>query len=357
MTTLPPRSTHPFQGLPKVELHRHLEGSIRLETVAAIAQQYALDLPTDPARLRSLVQYTATSPRTAAHFLSKFNVLRQIYTSEAVIRRVTEEAIEDAYTDGIHHLDLRFSPRALSRTKAFSFYDVIQWVGETVAASRARLDMSIALIIGLNRHESLGDATQILKAVLPQLDFGIRALDLSGREEGYPAAPFAPTFAEARANGLDVTIHAGEWTGASNIREAITTYGCTRIGHGVRVFEDAYTVDLAREHGVTFEVCPTSNLLSGVVRTLADHPLRAMLDAGLKVTINTDDPAICATTLSDEYRLMIEALQISVEQIREMNIHALNAAYMDVPTRAGLQSLIDQAAQAYPADSSDVTGA
>lgn len=325
---------------PKVELHRHLEGSLRLATIAAIADDYKLDLPTDPIKLRTLVQCTPNSPRNPAHFLSKFNVLRRLYVSEAVIRRITDEAIQDAYADGIQHLELRFSPRALSRLKGFPFAEVIRWVGETVESARTQLKMSIALIVSINRHESVTSAEQILNAVIPLTHFGIVAVDLSGMEEGYPADLFAPLFAQVRAHGLELTIHAGEWSGAANIRQAISTYHCRRIGHGIRIFDDLYTVDLARERGVVFEVCPSSNLLSGAVKSLEVHPLQAMIDAGLKVTLNTDDPSICETSLSREFSLAV--LDLNADQIRQLHRTAVESAFVDEQTRGTLRATFDR---------------
>lgn len=329
-----------LRAFPKIDLHRHLEGAIRLSTVAAIAGQYRLDLPTDERLLKPLIQCVPSTPRTITHFFSKFEVLRKIYCSEEVIRQVTRECIEDASQDGVRHLELRFSPRALARLMAFPFGEVIDWVGQATTAAREQSGISVALIICINRHESRNDAAQILKATLPRLRFGITAVDLAGREQGFPAAPFAPVFAQAREAGLDVMIHAGEWVGADNVREAIAIHGCTRIGHGVRVLEDPAVVDLARERGVTFEVCPTSNYLSGAIKSIEAHPLRAMIAAGLQTTLNTDDPAICGVTLSDEWVVALNQLQLAPTDLHNLSLNALDAAYLPTDTREQLRETL-----------------
>src|SRR5262249_740562 len=154
--------------------------------------------------------------------------------------------------------------------------------------------------------ETIQEGMRALRTALEYRDRGVVAVDLAGQEAGYPATPFFGLFAEARQEGLGITIHAGEWSGPRNIRDAIEVIQAQRIGHGVRVVEDSSVVQLAREAGTTFEVCPTSNIQSGVVPSVEHHPLRDMSYLGLRTTINTDDPAISDITLSHELALATE---------------------------------------------------
>jgi adenosine deaminase len=157
---------------------------------------------------------------------------------------------------------------------------------------------------------------------------GIAGLDLAGNEAEFSALPFAGLFREARESGLRLTVHAGEWGGAQNVREAIEALGAERIGHGVRVLEDPRVVDLARERGTVFDVCLTSNYQSGVVPALSAHPLARMINAGLKVTLNTDDPSISAITLSDEYRLALEDLGLPPAELAGCILTAARASFL-----------------------------
>jgi adenosine deaminase len=338
-------------ALPKIELHRHLEGSLRLSTLAELARQYNLDVPAyDVDGLRPHVQIMPDSPATAAHFLSKFVVLRKFYVSPDVISRFVHECIADASADNVRYMELRFTPKALARVMNFPFSDVIEWV--TSAALEAQTDTGtrVKLIVSLNRHESLTEAEEIVRAALDHKDRGIVGLDLAGPELGYPANPFAGLFREARHAGLQVTIHAAEWDGPENIRFAIEHLGAARIGHGVRILEDASIVALARERGTIFEVCPTSNYHSGVISALTKHPLPAMHAAGLAITLNTDDPSLSNITLSDELYNAKTLFQFGLGQIQAMILNAATCAFLPETERLKLTERLRAALSVFPTD-------
>jgi adenosine deaminase len=161
-------------------------------------------------------------------------------------------------------------------------------------------------------------------------------LDIAGNEVEFPAEPFAPIFREAKESGLKITVHAGEWGGAENVREAIEVLGADRIGHGVRVLEDQDVVALAKERGTVFEVCVTSNYQSGVTPSLEAHPLRAMIDAGLTTTINTDDPSISRISLSGEYQMIHDQLGFPIDLLKELTVNAVNATFLPEAEREKL---------------------
>ncbi len=319
---------HPYHKFPKVELHRHLEGSLRLQTLLEVAIQHGITLPLEP-DLSQLVSIQPGDPLNSKTFLSKFQVLRLFYRSEEVIRRVTREAVEDAALDGVLYLELRFTPVALTRAQDFPLADVMDWVAESAAQAGRDCGIPVRLIASVNRHEPVELAETVMRLAAERIPQGIVGLDLAGNEVDFPAAPFAPFFRQAQKKGLHLSVHAGEWGGAANVREALELLGAERICHGVRVMEDPQAVELARKHGAVFEVCPTSNYQSGVVPSLDAHPLRRMLQAGLQVTINTDDPSISRITLSDEYRLAVEVLGLSQSDLLDCVRRAAQAAFVD----------------------------
>lgn len=327
--------------LPKVELHRHLEGSIRLETLLEVAHTYHLNLPArTPEGLRPHVQVMPTDPMDAVHFLQKFSILRQFFCAPEVIQRIAREAVEDAARDGVKYMELRFTPKALAKLKGFSYPEVVEWVGQAVMQAQQLHDIQVRLIVAVNRHETVQDAEWQLDAALACRDVGVVGFDLCGQEYGYPATPFFPLFREAQAAGLGVTLHAGEWDSAYNIEQAILELGVTRIGHGVRVLENHRVAQLALEAGVTFEVCPTSNIQTGVVHRFTDHPFWDMLMLGLRVTLNTDDPSISGITLSDEYRSALSHLNLNIDQLRTCIQTAVESAFLPEAERVALsQSL------------------
>jgi len=322
-------SLNTYRALPKVDLHRHLEGSLRLDTMVDIARQHGIEIPEDVLRLSTLVQVQEEDKFTFQNFLSKFNTLRMFYRSPEVIHRVTREAIEDAAKDNVKYMELRFTPVALSRAERFPLHDVMDWVITSTKETAQKNNIIVKLIASVNRHESTDLAEQVAWLAAEHIDDGmIVALDLAGSEAEYPAAPFAGIFKEAKQAGLHMTIHAGEWGPAEYVREAIEELGTERIGHGVRVLEDKNITALACERQTAFEVCITSNYQSGVVASLEAHPLMQLMDAGLNVTINTDDPSISRITLSHEYYTACEELHMQQNALKKRIVAAAQAAFL-----------------------------
>jgi len=325
---------------PKVELHRHLEGSLRLATMLDIARQHGVTVPVSMLNLSGLVQVQDQDPQTFTNFLDKFKTLRLFYKSPDVIHRVTAEAVEDAARDNIRYLELRFTPVALSRAESFPLNDVMDWVVESAQEAAKKHRIKVGLIASVNRHESPELAEQVAWLAAGQIKNGMVGLDLAGNEAEFKSTPFQGIFKEAQQSGLHITIHAGEWGPAENVRDAIENLGAERIGHGVRVLEDENVAALARERGVAFEVCVTSNYQSGVVKTLDSHPLLRMLDQGLRATVNTDDPSVSRITLSHEYQTVCDKLNLPFETLSETVLTAAEEAFMDEASRQNLVASI-----------------
>lgn len=337
---LSPAGTY-YQQLPKIDLHRHLEGSLRLRTLLEVGRAHGLSLP-NTNRLRELVQIGDEEPFTFENFLSKFQTLRLFYRSPEIIARLTREAVEDAAADNVRYLELRFTPVALGRAEGFPLDQVVGWVIKGTHEAEAEFGVKTRLIASVNRHEDPDLAAQVARVAADHIQDGIVGLDLAGDEAGFSGLLFTGVFKEARQAGLHITVHAGEWGGANNVREAITHLGAQRIGHGVRVLEDPSVTALAKERQTTFEVCITSNYQSGVVPTLSVHPFPRMLSLGLKATLNTDDPSISQIKLSDEYRLACEDLGIPQQVLKERVLIAAEAAFLPEEERQQLREALAQ---------------
>ncbi len=322
-------SLNTYRALPKVELHRHLEGSLRLDTMLDIASKHGITIPADVIRLSTLVQIQDEDKLTFQNFLSKFNTLRLFYRSPDVIHRITREAVEDAAKDHVKYMELRFTPVALSRAERFPLHDVIDWVISSTRDASKEYGVTVRLIASVNRHESTELAEQVAWLAADHVTDGLVGLDLAGNEADFPSQPFYGIFKEAKQAGLHVTIHAGEWGPGYNVREAIEEIGAERIGHGVRVLEDESIVALARERQTAFEVCITSNYQSGVFESLETHPLMNMLEAGLNATINTDDPSISRITLSHEYYTACEDLKMPQNTLKQRIVAAAKASFIE----------------------------
>jgi adenosine deaminase len=317
-----------LHALPKVDLHRHLEGSLRLETLAEIAQEHGIDLPSyDIEYLRPFATWTSEETPDFRRFIAKFAFLRRFYPTKEAVERVAYEAVADAAADSIKYLELRFNPVALSRAQGAPLDDVVSWVSDSVAKAERDCKIRTYLILQIGRDESLDIASQITEIAIARQNNGIKGLDLAGYEVEYPARRFADIFQRAQREGLGITVHAGEEGGAENVREAIEMLGARRIGHGVRSIENSDVVHLVRGRGVTLEVCPTSNLQTAVVRRFWQHPLPDLLALNLRVTINTDDPSISDTTLTDEYMTAMLAMGVTLDQIKHMILTGIAGSF------------------------------
>ncbi|RPJ51849.1 MAG: adenosine deaminase, partial [Chloroflexi bacterium] len=189
-------------------------------------------------------------------------------------------------------------------------------------------------------------AEEVARLAAERMDRGIVALDLAGNEAQFPMLPFAGVFREARESGLHITVHAGEWGGAENIRQAIVDLDAERIGHGVRVLEDPAVLALVRERQTPLEVCVTSNYQSGAVPALHDHPLPRLVDAGLNVTLNTDDPSISNICLSDEYRLVLGDFDLSPGVLKQCILNGARASFLPEAQSRALESNLDRVLKA-----------
>ena len=301
-----------------------------------IARQHGVTVPASMFNLSGLVQVQDKNPMTFTNFLEKVKTLRLFYKSPDVIHRVTQEAIEDAAKDNIRYLELRFTPVALSRAEGFPLHDVMDWVITSAKEASQKYKVKVGLIASVNRHESHELAEQVAWLAADHVKDGMVGMDLAGNEAEYRAEGFYDLFHEAKQAGLHVTIHAGEWGPAKNIREAIDYLSAERIGHGVRVLEDEGVLALAKERQITFEVCVTSNYQSGVVKSFAEHPLTQMAAAGLNVTVNTDDPSVSRITLSREYQRVCQDLKMPISELKDSVVRAAQASFLKEAEKAEL---------------------
>ena len=318
-----------IRALPKIELHRHLEGSVRLETLVSIASEYGIEMPEYTAEdLRPFVQMMPNETHNSQHFLAKFQTLRQFFRSSDIIKRVAYEAVADAAADNIKYMELRFTPPALSNVMKCSYHDVVDWVSASVAQAAAFYNIDVRLILSMNRHESTDIGEQVFLTAIDFRDRGVVALDLAGNESDFSAQPFRGVFERVKAAGLGVTIHAGEWAGADNIRDAIEHLHADRIGHGVRALDDTQLCSLLIDRAVVLEVCPTSNVHSGVVDDWPLHPLQSLFRQHVLTTINTDDPLVSNITLTDEIERAMNHMSFTLDDVKQQTLTAARAAFL-----------------------------
>ncbi len=313
-------------ALPKIDLHRHLDGSIRLGTILELGLENDLPLPGRTLEtLRPYVVVGEPQPGLMA-FLAKFEWMVGVLVDAAACRRVAYENVEDARREGLDAVELRFSPVFMAQRHGLDPRAVVEAVIDGVTAGMRDFGVPAKLIGILSRTFGVDACAQELDALLAYRE-GLVAIDLAGDEGNFPPELFVEHFRKTREAGLAVTIHAGEAAGAPGIWTAIRELGATRIGHAVRATEDPALLDYFGEHRIGLECNLTSNVQTSTVPGYASHPLRAFLERGLLATINTDDPGISGIDLDYEYGVAAPAAGLSADQIAQARRNAMEIAF------------------------------
>lgn len=322
---------------PLIDLHRHLDGSVRLETILDLGRLHNIPLPGDTLdALRPHVVVTTPQPGLI-EFLAKFKWMTAVLADYDACRRIARENVEDAHREGIRYIELRFSPAFMADAHNLDPSRVTAAVIEGVREGEAITGVKANLIGILTRTYGPIRARRELRALLDHKD-EITALDLAGDEGNWPAELFIEHFKEGRDAGWHVTVHAGEAAGAQSIVTAIDQLGATRIGHAVRAVEDEGVMDLLRERRIGIEANLTSNVQTSTVPDYASHPLRKFLEAGLLATINTDDPGISGIDLAYELDVAAPAAGLNESQIVRSLKNAWDIAFLEPDEKARLRA-------------------
>ncbi|MFH7826148.1 adenosine deaminase [Kluyvera chengduensis] len=329
-------------NLPLTDVHRHLDGNIRAQTILDLGRQYNLALPaTTLETLLPHVQVTSNEPDLVS-FLSKLDWGVKVLASLDAVRRVAYENIEDAARNGLHYVELRFSPRYMAMTHQLPVDGVVEAVIAGVKEGCRAFNVDARLIGIMSRTFGEAACEEELNALLAHRD-GITALDLAGDELGFPGHLFLNHFTRARDAGWRITVHAGEAAGPESIWQAIRDLGAERIGHGVKAVQDPALMDFLAEKRIGIESCLTSNIQTSTVPSLAQHPLKTFLEHGVLASINTDDPAVQGIDIQHEYHTAAPAAGLSKEQIRQAQINGLEMAFLTIAEKQALIARVKQA--------------
>jgi len=327
------------RSLPLVELHRHLDGSIRLETILELADQHGIALPARTvAGLAPFIHIDKSAPGLMA-FLDRFEHMTAVLVDADACRRVAYENVEDAGAEGIDYIELRYSPWFMAESHGMNPVEVMEACADGIRAAERDTGVRANIIGILSRTYGAETCMKELDAILSHRDH-IVAVDLAGDELRYPARLFKDHFKRVRDAGLRVTIHAGEADGPQSVWSAIYDLGAERIGHGFRSIEDPALVDYLAEQGIGLEACPTSNLHTSTVENYAAHPIRMLADRGVKFCLNTDDPGISAIDIAHEYLVAAPAVGLSPEQVRQSQLDGLELAFLSDQEKSDLQSKV-----------------
>jgi adenosine deaminase len=322
-------------NFPLIELHRHLDGNVRLETVIDLARQHNLPLPAwDVEGLRPYIQVIDPQVGVMA-FIDKFKWFTGVLVDLEACRRISYENVEDAHREGIDYIELRFSPWFMGESYALDTEGIVEAVVDGVKSGAHDFGIQVNLIGIISRTYGPEIAWKELNALLAHHN-DLIAIDLAGDEVHFPPELFADHFKEARRLGLDVTVHAGEASGPESIWKAIRTLGAHRIGHALSAIEDPNLMDFMFKNRIGIETSLTSNIQTSSVPDYRSHPIKQFLDRGLLATINTDDPGISNIDLHYEYEVAAPAVGLTQAQILQAQKNALAVAFLSTEEKESL---------------------
>ena len=336
-----------LRALPKVELHRHLDGSIRLETIRGIARHHGLDLGSGSREeLAGRAQILAPL-RDLAAVLDSFRILQRVLCSYEAIRRVAFENVEDAWRDGVRLVELRFAPCFIAQEKEIANDEIIEGVIDGVTRGMEAYPIQVGLVgIGARafgpepNRRALRELLRYRRGIHRNGD-RICGFDLADAEDTSDPQAFVPLVEEARSAGLGITVHTGENTSADHLKRAISLYGPDRIGHGIKAWGDEEAMGALRDRGILLEICPTSNWLTSSVPSVAAHPIRRLRDAGVRICINSDDPHLMAIDLVHEYQVCARHHGFDHAEFQAANRAALESSFVDPDVRKRVQGLLN----------------
>ncbi len=320
-------------AMPKVELHVHLEGAIRPETLLHLADRNGIRLPAgDIDGLRAWYRFT-----DFPHFAEVYQVVSACIRSADDIELMARDFLRGQADQNILHTEATYTALAHYRNVGLPFDEQLDAINRARAWAAAEFGISLSLIVDIPRdYATDAEALMIADWVIGGHGKGVVALGLGGYEVGFPPERFAPAFDRVREAGVPAVVHAGETEGPASIRGALDTLHSVRIGHGVRCLEDPDLVAELRERQIPLEVCPTSNVCLNVTPSLAEHPLPALLSQGLYVTLNSDDPPMFGTTLTGELIGVAETFGYDDRDLRDFQVRAAQVALLDDDAKAAL---------------------
>lgn len=322
-------------NLPLIDLHRHLDGSVRLNTILDLGRRFSIPLPAwDVDGLRPHVQITSPMEGVMA-FIAKFEWMVGVLGDYDACERIAYENVEDAFREGIDYIELRFSPTFMAKPHKLHLEGVVEAVVAGIHRGIRDFDIQVNLIGIISRTYGVEAGWKELNALLSRRD-DLVGLDLAGDEVNYPASWFEVHFKRGRDAGWGITVHAGESSGPESIWQAIRNLGAVRIGHGVSALEDPRLVETMLEQKIGIETSLTSNLQTGIIPDLTHHPIKKFLEVGLLASLNTDDPGISGIDLKHEYRIATSLVGLNPDRICQAQRNALEIAFLSQSDKATL---------------------
>lgn len=312
--------------LPKTDLHVHLDGSLRIETIIDLAKKQKVKIPTlEPEKLKQLL--SAENAHSLEEYLQGFQYTLLVLQTEDALFRAAYELAEDSANENIRYTEIRYCP-ILHTKKGLNLTSVSNAVLDGLAQAEKEFNIKTGVIVTGMRNMSPDVSLKLVGLAIAYKGKGVVGFDLAGEEMNYPAKEHREAFDLALKNNLNITIHAGEGYGPSSIHQAIHYCGAHRIGHGTRLIEDGDLLNYVNDHRIPIEICLSSNLHTKAVKSFAAHPLPLFYDLGLRVTLNTDNRLISNTTMTKEFMLTVKHFGFDYKHIKNLIINGFKSSFL-----------------------------
>ena len=313
--------------LPKTDLHVHLDGSLRPETVAELAKKNNVPLPSyDPQEVENLLT-VREKVDNLAKYIEKFDITLSVMQDEESLRRVAFELAEDAAKENVRYMEVRYAP-ILHQKQGLDLNTIVDAVLDGLRDAEQQFNIRTGVIICGIRSINPETSLRLAELAVSYKGKGVVAFDLAGVEYNYPAKDHIKAFYHVRNNNINTTLHAGEAFGPASIHQAIHYCGAHRIGHGTRLIEDEDLLNYVRDHRIPLEICLTSNVQTQSVANIESHPFKYYLDRQLRVTLNTDNRLISGTTMTDELWLAVQAFNLNFEQLSKVILNGFKSLFL-----------------------------
>ena len=312
--------------LPKAELHCHLDGSVRPETMLELAHEYGQRMPVDDAdALRE--HMVVKDAHNLEEYLERFTITLSVMQRAEAIERIAYELAADVARDGVRYLEARYAP-VLNIREGLSHDEAIEAAARGLARAERDHDVVARIIVCGLRHLEPAMSLTLARLAVAHRDRGVVGFDLAGGERGHPASAHAEAFAYARQHDLAVTVHAGEGDGADSVRQAVHLCGANRLGHATRLIEDESLTRYVNDRRIALEVCLTSNVQTHATESFDTHPVRQYFDRGMNVVLNTDNRLMSGTTLTDEYLIAARYHSFTFEVLSAIALNGFASAFI-----------------------------
>jgi adenosine deaminase len=324
-----------LRALPKTDLHCHLDGSLRPATLLALARDQRIRLGVRDARGLARFLGRVTSGASLPAYLKAFDLTLRVLQEESALERAAFELAEDSHRENVRYLEVRYCP-ALHTRRGLTLPQIVDAVLRGLHGARERYGIQTGIIICGIRHLDPKLSLMLADLAVAYQGRGVVGFDLAGAEKDYPAKAHRESFDRVLRNNVNVTVHAGEAFGPESIRQALLYCGAHRIGHGTRLWEDEGIRDYVNDHRIPLEMCLTSNVQTRAVASLKDHPFRAFLDQGLRVTLNTDNRLVSRTTMTEELMKAVRAFRLTPEAMRQVLTNGFKSAFLPFREKGAL---------------------